>query len=270
VPARPLPPSTAAVKIQGYRWDSPLCVAMLEYNQYGKGGSKPALPEFLRVKMSSPKAADWSMGVKALGQSSTTVSRASLLKNVTKSENGDVYIAGIPMVDQGQKGYCVVASCQRLFEYYHIPCDQHELAQLAGSTAEGGTNSRLYEAALSKIDSKFQTRFKALFSLYDQRSRMDGAKFAKSIIESIDSGLPLLWALNLGLVPEEPPLAGTNGLGAGQSLGGHMRMIIGYNQAEGKLIFTDSWGAGHEMKKMDIKASFEPTHGLYLLLPKAL
>ncbi len=265
------PVAGAAVKMLGYRWDAPNCIAMLEYNQYGKG-TKSAQPEFLRVKMASPKAADWSMGVKGLGQTTTTVSRASLVKNVTKAANGDVYITGIPMVDQGQKGYCVVASCQRLFEYYHIPCDQHEIAQLAQSDASGGTNSRLYEEALSKIDNKFQTRFKPLYSKSnpDVRGRMNEVKFAKEIKESIDAGLPLLWALDLGLHPEEPPLSGVNGVGSGQSLGGHMRMIIGYNEKAGKVLFTDSWGAGHELKRMDMNGAFADSHGLYLLLPKTL
>jgi Peptidase_C39 like family len=265
------PTAGAAVKILGFRWDAPNCIAMLEYNQYGKG-TKSTQPEFLRVRMASPKSADWSMGVKSIGQSTTTVSRASLIKNVTKSENGDVYIAGVPMVDQGQKGYCVVASCQRLFEYYHIPCDQHEIAQLAQSDASGGTNSRLYEEALNKIDSKFQTRFKSLFSRYsqDRRTQMNEVKFAKEVKSAVDAGLPLLWALDLGLFPEEPPLPGTNGLGAGQSLGGHMRMIIGYNEKAGKVLYTDSWGAGHELKRMNMNDGFRAMHGLYMLLPKAL
>lgn len=56
-----------------------------------------------------------------------------LPQNIKKLENGDVYIQNIPMVDQGQKGYCVVATTQRLFEYYGIQADQHQIAQVAGT-----------------------------------------------------------------------------------------------------------------------------------------
>ncbi|MFR4224380.1 MAG: hypothetical protein ACLT38_12745 [Akkermansia sp.] len=38
-------------------------------------------------------------------------------------------IQDIPMVDQGQKGYCVVATAARIFAYYGMDyVDQHELA----------------------------------------------------------------------------------------------------------------------------------------------
>ena len=66
-----------------------------------------------------------------------TVRLSDLPKNVTRDDDGNVFIDDIPMVDQGQKGYCVVASVQRLFEYYGIPCDQHQLAQIAGADPHG-------------------------------------------------------------------------------------------------------------------------------------
>jgi hypothetical protein len=41
------------------------------------------------------------------------------------------------MVDQGEKGYCVVASVERVLRYYGGTVDQHELAQIANSDAAG-------------------------------------------------------------------------------------------------------------------------------------
>jgi len=73
-------------------------------------------------------------------------------------------------------------------------------------------------------------------------------------------GIPLLWGLELGKYPEEPPLKN-------QMSGGHMRLIIGWNQNTGQLIFTDSWGAGHEMKRMKISDAFRETHGLFAMQP---
>lgn len=46
-----------------------------------------------------------------------------------------------------------------------------------------------------------------------------------------------------------------------------MRMIIGYNDQTERLIFTDSWGAGHEMKRMTYENAFRATHGLFALFP---
>jgi len=256
-----------AVKTVGWMWQSPMCIALMEHNDYGGNGKKAVAPEFLRLKLAPPGNKDWNFGVSATGLLTSTVTRSSLSKNVTKTANGDVYIAGVPMVDQGAKGYCVVASCQRLFEYYKIACDQHEMAQLAGSSAEGGTSSLAMEATLDKIDNRFKTRFKPLISPSLRRERSyrppDGKKFTEFIKSSVAEGVPLLWALNLGIAREDPPLPA-----GGQISGGHMRMIIGYNEAAEQIIFTDSWGAGHEMKRMALADGFRVTDGLYVLQPR--
>jgi hypothetical protein len=44
-------------------------------------------------------------------------------------------------------------------------------------------------------------------------------------------------------------------------------MIIGYNEEDNKIIFTDSWGAGHEFKTMDTDDAYAVTTGLYLMEP---
>jgi hypothetical protein len=177
------------------------------------------------------------------------------------------------MVDQGAKGYCVAASCQRLFEYYQLPADQHEFAQLFGTTATGGTSSREMELALDKVDNRFKTRFKPLYSKYsrDQKTSVLG-DVMKMVKEHTDAGIPLLWTLVIGVVPEDPPLGppspAGNGQGAAQTTGGHMRMIIGYNAAKQQIIFTDSWGAGHEVKRMAAGDAARVSDGIYLLEPR--
>lgn len=260
--------SSSAVKTVSWMWDAPQAVALMEYNDYEDRSAKARQPEFLRVKLAPPDNMDWNFGVTEIGARTTTVSRSSLKENVTRTESGDVFVGGVPMVDQGDKGYCVVASCQRLFEYFHIPCDQHEMALLVGTDAQRGTNSVIMEQALDKIDNRFKTRFKPLIHTQmdaRERKRLDGARFAKFVQENVDEGLPLLWTLALGRFPEDPPLPGE-----GQTSGGHMRMIIGYNNARGEILFTDSWGAGHELKRMKLGDAFEATTGLYLMLPRTL
>jgi hypothetical protein len=74
--------------------------------------------------------------------------------------------------------------------------------------------------------------------------------------------VPLLWGLALGQKPEDPPLP----MG-GQVSGGHMRLVIGYNTAKNQLIFTDSWGAGHELKRMAMLDAYDVTMGLYSMAP---
>ena len=265
-----------AVKSVSWLWPSPAGNALLEYAEYGKRGREVVPPEFLRVKLGPPGRLDWNFNEMPSGLLTSRVTKADLARNVAKTAEGDVYIKGVPMVDQGAKGYCVAASCQRLFEYYQLPADQHEFAQLFGTTATGGTSSREMEEALDKVDNRFKTRFKALYSRYaysaDRRKNGTLTDLTKMVKEHVDAGIPLLWTLVIGLVSEDPPLAPPspdgNGQGAAQTTGGHMRMIIGYNVAKQQIIFSDSWGAGHEIKRMDASNATRVTDGVYLLEPR--
>ncbi len=256
-PKRQLMSANAALPVTSWMWSAPTGIALLEHNEY-----QTSKPEFLRLKLAAPNQADWSMGKMAVG-----VQRMELIKRVTKTPVGDVYIAGVPMVDQGQKGYCVAASCQRLFEYMRIPCDQHEMAKLVSVDAESGANVFDMQKSLSKIDSAFKVTFKPLvnpeqYYTAGRKRRVSEKAFIADVKTHIDRGVPLLWGLALGQKPEDPPLP----MG-GQVSGGHMRLVIGYNLAKNQLLFTDSWGAGHELKRMAMLDAYDVTMGLYSMAP---
>ncbi|MEO0444999.1 MAG: C39 family peptidase [Verrucomicrobiota bacterium] len=267
------PNSAQGLLTTGWTWISAQGMAVLESNEEAapdyRGGRTF---EFLRLRMMR-RDARGALAASMQSRSGAAVKLSDLPRNVTTDKEGNTYIANIPMVDQGPKGYCVVASTQRLFEYYGIPADQHQIAQIAESNAEQGTNSAAMAQCLQKIDYRFKTRFKALGVLstrgslheMDKNGRltektMDERDFVKTVQKSIDDGIPLLWALTLGRYPEEPPISP-------QTSGGHMRMIIGYNDTSGKIVFSDSWGAGHEKKFMDASHGFQATHGLFSMTP---
>ncbi len=46
-----------------------------------------------------------------------------------------------------------------------------------------------------------------------------------------------------------------------------MRIIVGYNAATGEILYSDSWGAGHEEKRMAIDDAWTVTTGLGSLQP---
>lgn len=254
---------TQGLLTEGWTWISENGMAILEYNPEALTGS----PEFLRMRL-APRDTKGAFAA-AMRDRSSAVKLSDLPRNVVREgDPGDVYIKGIPMVDQGPKGYCVAATCQRLFEYYGIPCDQHQIAQIAGTDVERGTSSAAISQSLERIDYRFKTRFEELFALmtdgqiYEIRrgKPSDVEEFEKQIMKSVDEGIPLLWSLELGKYPEEPAISQ-------QASGGHMRMVIGYNTASGKLIFSDTWGAGHEMKRMTMENAFKATYGLYVMKP---
>lgn len=144
---------TQGLLMDGWTWISKNGMATLEYNPEALQGR----PEFLRLKI-APREAKGVFAAAFQGRAAA-VRISDLPKNVVR-EGGDVFIKGIPMVDQGSKGYCVVATTQRLLEYYGIPADQHQVAQVAGSDATKGTSPLTMSEALGKIDYRFKTRFK--------------------------------------------------------------------------------------------------------------
>lgn len=263
------------VLTSGYTWFSARGMAVLEYNPGARSDPKQKI-EFLRLRL-SPRHKSGVYAAALDDRSGAKIRLLKLRENVKKESNGDVYIENVPMVDQGAKGYCVVASVQRLFEYMGVPCDMHQLAQISNSDPNRGTSISKTNSELGAIDHLFQMRYECLSirsgkglveplvekgKMYIERDARawDAKKFEKVIQKWTDTGLPLLWAMELGRFPEEPAISQ-------QASGGHMRLIVGYNFKEGKLYFSDSWGAGHERKSMSIEHARKATTGIFLMKP---
>jgi hypothetical protein len=83
--------------------------------------------------------------------------------------------------------------------------------------------------------------------------------FERNVKATIERGVPLLWAVQLGLLPEEKLNP--------QAHGGHMRLIIGFNPKTHEIYYSDTWGLGHELKKMPLTQAWTITDGLYALEP---
>jgi len=255
---------------EGFGWHSQKTgTALLEHNE---SAMEDGEREFLRLRIARPGAKGQLAASMANTRGGTAAKLGDLPRNLMRSDDGDVFIRNLPMVDQGDKGYCVVASTQRAFEYYGIGADMHQIAQIAESDPEQGTSTLTMAKELDKIDYRFKTRLdiigmggpmttvKVKKGEYYVGDPVDERKFLKEIHSYIDAGLPILWALELGMFPEKPQLTP-------QTRGGHMRMIIGYNDKTEEIIFSDSWGAGHEFKKMNMSDAFKASQGLFVLKP---
>jgi hypothetical protein len=256
---------------EGYAWSSPSGLAILEINEGAMSGSAR---EFMRLRTARPDAeGSLAAGMKN-GSAAVAAKLSELPKNVTRDDKGNVFISSLPMVDQGNKGYCLPASTQRIFEYYGIGADMHQIAQVAESDPGKGTSALSMAKELDRIDFRFKTRLVVMAMMSERElvevevkkgeylvgKPVDERKFMKGIHDFIDDGIPLLWSLELGRFPEEPDLKP-------QTSGGHMRIIIGYNDSTGRLIFSDSWGAGHEFKTIKASDAYSASQGLYALKP---
>ncbi|MCH7226959.1 hypothetical protein [Haloferula sp. A504] len=292
----------SVVKAERWVWRTPGAYLLLTASVSGEDERRR--PEFIKLSLISAKEGGESID-RGLGLAADAKNRRDLRSNVVTSSNGDVRIDGVPMVDQGRKGYCAVASAERVFRYYGMPIDQHAMAQIAQSSAAGGTNPVRMIDALKRVTGQTRTRLHTHYEIdagryssvvraynrlvedVDPRfvfpresdpipiqpflagchgptlsqavakgNRYD--RFRGKIEEFVDNGVPLLWALQVGVFPEP---------GIPQQGGGHMRLIIGYNTKTGEVLYTDSWGAGHELKRMKMTDAFAVTIQLITIQP---
>ncbi len=282
------------VNTTGWMWRKNRVAWLLESSV--SKGDEGLRAEFIRLRIASLDAPS--------GGGSQPTRRSALTEHVKKTAEGDVYLDGVPMVDQGQKGYCAVASAERVVRYYGLDVDQHEMAQIA-NTSEMGTSMGEMEAALKSATGKLHVKttkhfdlderqFNADVKAYNQEAKKAGEiemkveegymlnpmyfwqkakpeifrevkikqagfdRFTGKIEEYINQGIPVCWALQLGMFKEE---------GLPQSRGGHMRLILGYNKTTKDILYSDSWGKGHEMKRMPAANAWCMTMALYTMAP---
>lgn len=281
--------SDSAVKLQAWEWKWENGVIRLEASSTGSKSDFEA--EFIRINAAADTKTLSSGGVR------DTVRRGELRDNIVTEEDGTVWLQNMPMVDQGQKGYCVPATLARVFSYYGMDkVDQHALAAVC-DTSDQGTSSLAIEQAMKDVCKKFRTKFividdyqtnhTSVVAPYNKIAKREdkellskhgdvfGAadatilrkaragkptqitKWMKDIKKNIDAGSPVIWMVMLGIYPEEVALP--------QTRGGHARLIIGYNLKKKTIIYTDSWGAMHARKTMPAADAMGMTMGRYII-----
>ena len=299
------------------RWDKVFPAAELSWawREMRDNGKREIRPEYVRLNLIG--AEDASSARREMATSRQAASGVRKIKeNVQKNANGDVFIYGVPMVNQGQKGYCAAATSERVLRYYGIEMDEHEIAQLAGTSAKGGTDSGAMVDAVTRVGNKVGLRkedivrsasggeweksdiYKTL-QLYNQaakaakeptidwqkhrsgssinagaimqamdtkilkaaRAKLAGQqkRFHDEIRKQVNAGVPIFWSVMLGHYPE-PEIP--------QASGGHMRLVIGYNDKTKEVLYTDSWGAGHELKRMPEDWAWTITTSCMFLRPR--
>ena len=264
--------------------------------------------EYLRLTLSNEALKPNSRAKRPSG----VVAKAKLKENVTKGPNGDVYIENVPMVDQGQKGYCSAAVSERVLRYYGNRIDEHEIAQQAGTSAEGGTSVSEMKKTVTAIGEKNGLGFQEILSMaagiaglkeeierYNKAAKLEKEpeislaqfthdrvievgemraamkpkvlfrmrkkdsrlkKFSSGIRQQVNAGIPVFWGVTLGIFPERSVNPQTHG--------GHMRLIIGYNDKKKEILYTDTWGEGHELKRMPEIWAFTITDNVFFLKPR--
>ena len=259
-----------AVPLEGWVWKKGDTAVLLE----GSMNRQEKRAEFIRLRIASISASK--------NAPTKMANRSSFANNVKKDDKGFTWIEGVPMVDQGEKGYCVVASIERVARYFGANLDQHEMAQLA-NTDENGTNGGQMEKAFQRVTGKIHLRTLKHIEYDDKGAERDlrgyNAAAKKVGVKIIDidpkvyevdprqfwfnahketfrdmkraqQGYDRFESKVKEYVDQGIPLCWTLYLGMvkekdlPQSFGGHMRLIIGYN-------FTSKDPAEHQIYYTD-------------------
>ncbi len=296
---------TSAVKADGLIWATERARYLLEFSKTKEVKTRgiPFRAEFVRLEIAPPEKKAGLLAGATTSARAKFSGPAHVKKDLT---TGDIWIPDVPMVDQGEKGYCVVASAERVLRYYGQSVDQQELAQIANTTSDRGTSGPAMFDALKKLSARLKVRVREvhggdsirdilkLIADYNRAAKKAGVpeipdpgrmidlgaiyramqgevlkdvrtknkadlnRFQRQVQAHIDEGVPLLWTVMLGLVKER---------GIPQNAGGHMRLIIGYNAKNEEILFTDSWGAGHELKRLPAADAWTMSTGTMSIEP---
>ena len=217
--------------------------------------------EYVSVQVVSSSHAD--AGGRS-GRVSDADVRARLELSVRRGDNGDVWVSGIPMVDQGPKGYCVPATFERAMRHMGVEADMYLLAMVGQSSAGGGT---VVEWLIENLRSQVYRKGRRLRDIAVSDLRI------RDLQRHIDAGIPLLW--RMCSMPEYNEIAGKNTDTRGgdahaewlasvrkdfakrgkPSDNHHLCMIIGYTGKTGEVAVSDSWGKHFELRWVPIEVA---------------
>lgn len=127
----------------------------------------------------------------------------TIASRVKTSDEGYVWIDGIPMISQGDKGYCAAATLARILNYYGYPVDMHEMAELGETSSDRGTH----------IDEVIRSIRRVCNSTPFRMRELDEVRRAE-VLSVIERGIPIYW-----IVP------------------GHARLLIGVQPEGGHCVF---------------------------------
>lgn len=187
--------------------------------------------------------------------------KAKRIGSIHRRPGGDVILTGIPMVDQGPKGYCAPATFERAMRSMGIPADMYLLALAGGTGPGGGTTIRSMVAGIRRYVGSYGRDVDEL------RGGLD----VRTVARAIDQGTPILWGLlstpafnavadartreRARLMASDPEAwkqrCRDERKRAAEAVprdlvNAHICMITGYNAETGEIALSDSWGPAFE------------------------
>lgn len=212
---------------------------------------------------------------------------------VRSGENGDVWLDLPMVHQGYTEAYCGPAAIERIMRYYGFDLDKYQIAEFSNSSkGTSGTDPKMLFQGVSSLGAIVDVKpvmirdwqyndFRKVCDNYNEAALKQAAKkvsvpfgdidimtvyrkmdkqiflssqnitsaelndFVKTIAKRIDHGIPIVWGVVSGMVEEIPP--------APEGIYGHFRLIVGFNLKTSEILYTDTWGEGHELKRMNIR-----------------
>lgn len=216
-----------------------------------------------------------------------------------RAARGDLVVRGVPMVDQGERAYCISASLERVLRYHGIAADQRELAELTRTDPRRGIDlqkmlpplrpflairgvklkilylwktenfvslMQRYNAAARKAGKPEVSLRSRILHVPTCLSRVDREVFRDVRLRETRAYRRFLHDVATEIEAGRPLLWSVQQDVAPASerpaSGGHMRLIVGWNPVTKEIIYSDSWGPGYEARRMSGEEAWVMTSGL--------
>jgi hypothetical protein len=205
---------------------------------------------------------------------------------------GDTYLE-LPMIDQGGKGYCAVATFARVLKYYGMRGDMDVLAHAAQTDFARGTSKSNVQAAVYS-------------QLSNAGAHLGACGITMGEIKShIDRGIPIIWSMIVSqelmhrvrsgtlardAIANNFPAATTNANSSNDLIdkklsdwreklsarrgnlfkmreldkngnGAHCAMIIGYNEKTQEVAISNTWGEKYAVNWLAVEEAKAATQG---------
>ncbi len=287
-----------ATKQECLQWETEHGVARLVYaittlkgEQKKKYGSKR--PEYIRLILAEKGSAFGSNAV-----------LRDMHPFVVNEDDGTVWIKDIPMVEQGEKGYCVPATLARVLTYYGISgADMPTLTALCDATSDGGISLTDMQEDLGIVENEYHLKLKQLSLPYAEhaaflkdylttykRTKKTDAPYPENPddmtwLRTVD---PQIW-LKVRAKKASDVNKWFNSIRSNVSIGipviwivfasdlygsdkkaadagnEQMRIIIGYNLEKKQIVYSDCTGEHAEKRVMSIAEAYAMSSATYVL-----
>ena len=183
------------------------------------------------------------------------IKHADYSDNLERTSFGDCYIRNVPMIDQGDKGYCGPATVERSLLYYGVTAfDMHELAEMFETKNGGGTSWKTLVSESRRIFPKYgisvKSRHLKLKTVKDAIDKGNLIIWVFDYNDTTDSRLEDNTAMRSSYAPDKwrAVIAKQKRLKKSNTRAGHVDLIVGYNEQTGEIALSDSWSNLSKMR----------------------